>query len=132
MFSSALSAMGGAAPQDPGPPNPAAMGVGAGAPPAFTGAPPPPTGIGAVPTGSPGTTKIAAASAAADALREAQGFFPELQPQINALLDAMKSAAAPKAAGKPGGPAAPGEPAPLGTPPPDPGAIDLSGAPGAM
>jgi hypothetical protein len=80
-----------------------------------------------MPTGSPGTTKIAAISDAVRALREAGGYLPNLQGQIDALIEGLKAGLKSPPSGSPGGPAVPGEPSPLGTPPPMPDPVPQSG-----
>jgi hypothetical protein len=124
-------AVGGGAPADPAgggpPPQLAAMGAGLGAPPDMPGTPPAPTGVGAVPTGALGSAKKASADQAVMALREAASNFPNLQAQIDALIDALKAGS--KA---PGPKQTLGQPSPVGTPPPDATAPLDSGSSGPI
>lgn len=104
---------------------PASLGVGT--PPQMPGLPPAPTGIGAMPTGSAGTTPKGAADSAILYLREAQGHFPAMKQQIDAMIESLKSAASSNAPT-----AAPGQPSPLGTPTPAAPPIANSGSAGSM
>lgn len=96
---------GGAPPMGP-PPN----SLGLGAPPAMPGLPPSPEGIGQMPTGSTANNAKQAADVAIASLRDAKGYFPNMNDQIDALITQMQSAAAaptPAApVGVPGGPGA--------------------------
>lgn len=129
MYGNSLAALaGGGGPPIGAPPNPAAHGVGMGAPPGMgPGMPPPPTGVGAMPIG-PGTgnSKKAAADQAILDLRELGSHFPALQQMLSATIDAIKAASSTPAPPAPpaGGPAVPG------APPPEPVSLEDSGSPG--
>ena len=91
--------------------NPATLGVGAPPDLSGVGTPPPPTNVGAMPTGAMGTDAKGAADQAILALRDAQGHFPNLKPQIEAMVDGLKSAAQSQAPAPPmGAPTPPGSP----------------------
>ncbi len=104
----ALGANGPAAPPSPMGAPPATLGVGA--PPSMPGLPPPPTGVGKMPTGDASTTKKAAGDEAILALRNLQGFVPNLSRDIDAMVDKIKNAVKPPANPGP----AVGEPGPPG------------------
>jgi len=127
-YGSLLGALGGAV-GGGAPPNPAAMGIGMGAPPALKGVPPPPTGVGAMPTSMGGTDPKLAADEAVLKLRTAIGFFPNLKDQLEQAIDALKGAASKSGAGAT--PSALGQPSPPGTPPPEVPGPELSGSPGS-
>lgn len=93
------------------------------------GMPPPPTGKGPIPTGGAGGTKLTAAGDAVAALKNFVGFAPEMGPQINALIEAIKGAT--KKDAQPSGPpiGAPGVP---GSAQLDSSELMDSGSPGGM
>jgi hypothetical protein len=132
MYGNSLAALaGGGGPPigaPPGPPNPAAHGVGMGPPPGMgPGMPPPPTGIGAIPMGAgAGDNKKAAADQAILDLRELTSHFPSLGPMLSATIDAIKAASSTPAPPAPpaGGPTIPGGPSP------EPVSLEDSGSPG--
>ena len=66
--------------------------------------PPPPTGVGAMPTGSPTRTKTTVGGEAIAALRDLQGYTPELYNDINAFIGQIKSATKPQPNQNPGPP----------------------------
>lgn len=110
-YLSALSALGANPPAGAAPPvgaPPASLGLGA--PPSMPGLPPPPTGIGKMPTGDASTTKKAAGDQAILALRNLQGFVPNLSRDIDAMVDKIVKAVKPPANPGP----AVGEPGPPG------------------
>ena len=74
---------------------PASLGVGA--PPSMPGLPPAPTGVGKMPTGDASTTKKAAGDQAILALRNLQGFVPQMSRDIDAMVDKIKQAVKPPA-----------------------------------
>lgn len=66
--------------------------------------PPKPTGVGAMPTGSPTRTKTTVGGEAIAALRDLQGYTPELFNDINAFIGQIKNATKPKQGENPGPP----------------------------
>ena len=64
--------------------------------------PPKPTGVGAMPTGSPTRTKTTVGGEAIAALRDLQGYTPELFNDINAFIGQIKNATKPKQGENPG------------------------------
>lgn len=98
-------------------PQPATLGLGAPPDMSGLGTPPPPTNVGAMPTGGSGTDAKGCADQAILSLRDAQGHFPQLKPQIDAMIDGLKSAAQQQApAPAMGAPTQPGAPTPSVSP----------------
>ena len=93
------------------------------------GLPPPPTGLGPIPVGNPATDRKAAADEVVQKLRDAQGHFPALKDQIDAMVGAFKSATA--APGPPPPPPPSASPMP-GAPTPEQPDLEDSGSPGGM
>lgn len=81
------------------PPNPASPGLG---PIPGSQLPPKPTGVGAMPTGSPTRTKTTVGGEAIAALRDLQGYAPELLDSINSFISQIKAATKPKQGESPG------------------------------
>ena len=82
--------------------------------------PPPPTGVGKMPTGSPTRTKTTVGGEAIAALRDLQGYTPELYNEINAFISQIKHSTKPNPSENPGPPL--GEPG-------VPGAAQLDASP---
>jgi hypothetical protein len=82
--------------------------------------PPPPSGVGAMPTGSPTRTKQTVGGEAIAALRDLQGYAPELFNDVNDFIARIKNATKPQANENPGPPL--GEPG-------VPGAAQLDASP---
>ena len=84
--------------------------LGMGAPPGMPGLPPSPEMMGQMPTGSTATNAKQAADVAISSLTDAKGYFPNMGPQINAIIAQLQAGAAPQGAapqvGAPGGPGA--------------------------
>lgn len=110
------------------PPNAASLGTGA--PPDLSGGLPPPTGTGAMPTGNSNSVdKKSAIDQAVLQLRDVMGHVPNLQSQVQQMIDALKNEVAPKP-GQPGPDVASGTGPGASASPTDP--LQGSGSPGAM
>ena len=96
-----MSYLGGVADAVKSAPNPASPGLG---PIPGKQLPPSPTGVGAMPTGSPTRTKTTVGGEAIAALRDLQGYTPELFNDINAFIGQIKNATKPKQGENPGPP----------------------------